>query len=117
ARWNKTTDKQRDLLGLLASRGPKAAREFTAQEVVSLAKDSELSNANASQLLHALCERGLIYRTRRGCFAFTVPMSESMILRRLQSSDQIADSWLAASAQSVVPGERKKSKGWLWFRS
>jgi len=114
ARWNKTTDKQRDLLGLLAHRGPKARTEFSAADVVGLADDAAMTNAQATQTLQALCDRGLIYRTRRGQFAFTVPMSEEMIRRRLAATEEVADGWSqVATAHSVQA--QSKAKRWRWF--
>lgn len=96
ARWNKTTDKQRWFLGLIASRGGWEGIDFSAQDVALLSiseGDERLTNAQCSQALQALVERGLLYRTRHGRFAFTVPMSEAMILRRLDTETGIDESW------------------------
>lgn len=111
ARWNKTTDKQREALGMLAKRVTRSAREFSAQELSGLS-NGELSNAQASQMLQALCDRGLIYRTRHGRFAFTVPMSEEMILRRIKAEEDVAESWQARDGAAEAP----KPRGWRWFR-
>jgi DNA-binding IclR family transcriptional regulator len=100
------------VLGILASRPPDAPREFSPQELASLS-GGDMSNAQASQMLQALCDRGLIYRTRHGRFAFTVPMSETMIQRRLRSEQEVADSWQTTGATKPSPA---KSKGWRWFR-
>lgn len=108
ARWNKTTDKQREFLGLIATRQRSSGQEFSAQEISQLDPSGACTNSYASQMLQALCERGLTYRTRRGRFAFTVPMSETMILRRLKSEDRVAESW--------SKGPNETSKGiWRWF--
>ena len=115
ARWNNTTDKQRNFLRIVASRGQYAAAEFSAQEVSTLSKnygDSEVSNAQATQLLQALCERGIVYRTRHGFYAFTVPMSDEMILRRLQSEEEVVKSWQEPPPPKTL---RKKATSWLWF--
>ncbi|MGE0629420.1 MAG: hypothetical protein AB7O43_16525 [Hyphomicrobiaceae bacterium] len=111
ARWSRTTDKQREILGLLANRGANAAREITASEVAELS-EGETSNAQATQHLQALCERGLLYRTRYGRYAFTVPMSEAMILRRLRTEQEVEDSWQLAA----IKDDKAKSKRWSWFR-
>lgn len=108
ARWNKTTDKQREFLGLIASRQRTSGQEFSAHEIAHLDPSGACSNAHASQMLQSLCDRGLVYRTRRGRFAFTVPMSEGMISRRLTSEDKVAESWSKGSTEF--------SKGiWRWF--
>ena len=102
ARWNRTTDKQRDVLKLIASRPLNGSADFSAQEIAALRpEDAELSNGRATQTLQALCERGLLYRTRYGRYAFTVPMSEMMILRRLKAKSDVEDSWLGAPAKMV----------------
>lgn len=129
ARWNKTTDKQREILRLLANRGPGCDFDFSAQEIADLSRAtaSEITNVQATQLLGALNERGLVYRTRHGYYAFTVPMSEAMIRRRLRSSHDVDESWRAARAPDETngrspvegraappePGQRKKA--WRWF--
>jgi len=115
ARWSKTTDKQRDFLGLIARRENKARTEFTAQEIGGLSRDGDLSGAQATQMLNALCERGLIYRTRRGKFAFTVPMSEEMIIRRLTAENVVADSWHGMSAAKAAMTGSSTGKLWRWL--
>lgn len=62
-------------------------------------------------MLQALAERGLIYKTRHGHFAFTVPMSESMIRKRLRDASTIAESWATDETSA-----RPKAKRWTWFR-
>ncbi len=117
ARWNKTTEKQRQVLEILASRGIDYAPDFSAADVVGLSKDKgDLNGQQASQMLHALCDRGLLYRTRHGRYAFTVPMSEEMILRRMRSEQEISESWEQNTAPSKPPSTPSKSKGWRWFR-
>jgi hypothetical protein len=112
ARWNKTTDKQREALGLLAGRGPDAGREFSAQELATLS-DGGMTNPQASLMLQTLCDRGLVYRTRHGRFAFTVPMSESMINRRLRTEEAVAESWRT----EIAPiDHHPRTRGWRWFK-
>jgi hypothetical protein len=114
ARWNKTTDKQREFLGLLACRPMNTGPEFSAQEISHLDPGGDLSNAYASQMLQSLCDRGLIYRARRGRFAFTVPMSEIMISRRLRSESEVAESWAKAPDQGASATDPAR-KRWRWF--
>lgn len=94
ARWNRTTDKQRELLGLIASRPLQSSNDFSARELEQLrGNDADATALNFNQMLLGLCERGLLYRTRHGRYAFTVPMSEAMILRRLRREEDISASW------------------------
>jgi len=102
ARWNKTTDKQRRFLKLIANRGSGRPKEFSAIEIASLSSENgEFDGSQANQILLALCEKGLIYRTRHGRYAFTVPMSEAMILRRIQAEQDIETSWAAISPPPI----------------
>jgi hypothetical protein len=94
ARWNRTTDKQRELLGLIASRPAPSSNDFSARELELMREsDADTSALNFNQMLLGLCDRGLLYRTRHGRYAFTVPMSEAMILRRLRREEDISASW------------------------
>lgn len=115
ARWNKTTDRQRQLLHRVAMRKRRVGGEFGIQDLVG-ENDAGITASQASQLLAALAERGLIYRTRHGRYAFTVPMSETMILRRFEAERQVIDSWAIAYERGVrsklASGPRKR---WSWF--
>jgi hypothetical protein len=122
ARWNRTTDKQRELLGVIARRPPPLKSDFSAHELEQLYERHEVSASSINQMMVALCERGMLYRTRHGQYAFTVPMSEAMILRRLRHDDDIAASWeptvVASAAPVVVPAEviqaaRPRKRSWF----
>jgi AAA+ ATPase superfamily predicted ATPase len=102
ARWNRTTDKQREALRIIASRPASNQLDFSAAEIAGLAGDS-VQNSHASQMLQSLCDKGLLYRTRHGRYAFTVPMSEFMILRRSKlerSREEVEDSYLSNRSHS-----------------
>jgi DNA-binding MarR family transcriptional regulator len=128
ARWNKTTDKQREVLNIIACRPSGSAIDVSAQEIAEQSL-GEMTNAQATQMLQALTERGLLYRTRHGRYAFTVPMSEMMILRRIRNAERVEDSWLAAppfrsngTNRHVTVGNptdefATATKRWRWFRS
>jgi hypothetical protein len=82
-RWGKATDRQRELLRVIASLEPDG--EFTVQEVVErsgevLSKPFKSSHAN--QILGALAQAGLIYKTRHGKYTFAVPLLGNFILRQ-----------------------------------
>ena len=126
ARWNKTTDRQREFLQLIASRPDQSGPDFSANEIIP-ANDAGGFAATANQMLLGLTDRGLIYRTRHGRYAFTVPMSEAMILRRQQRDEDLNAGWgppqqrepqahpmqagfAEAPAEAPKP---KKSRGWF----
>lgn len=95
ARWNRTTDRQRDVLRVLAEI-PGDQADFSAQDIVEAAAElggPQLTNAQTSQLLQGLVERGLVYRTRRGKFAFSLPMSQAMIRRRIHAESRMSTAW------------------------
>ncbi len=113
ARWNKTTDKQRRWLKLIARRNRAQFSDFSAQEILESNEDAEgFDNSQANQMMLALCERGLLYRTRHGRYAFTVPMSEAMILRRIKAEQEVTSSWTLAPpelppVQAPIPQPQK----------
>jgi hypothetical protein len=128
ARWNRTSDKQRELLGLIASRAPNANGEFSARELEQLRLETgDGGEGNIAQMLGALCERGMLFRTRHGYYAFTVPMSEAMISRRMRRLEEMTSSWdnhppleirEGAANEDAPIGEepteaRKRKRGWF----
>ena len=83
-RWAKVTDRQRDLLKLIA-RLPRGDAEFTVQEVVSLSKDGgskPFGSSHVNQMLGSLAQVGLVYRNRHGKYSFAVPLFGEFILRQ-----------------------------------
>ena len=129
ARWNKTSDRQREFLMLIAQRPNQSGPDFAANEIVQDGDASGFNLAGANQMLVAIMDRGLVYRTRHGRYAFTVPMSEAMILRRHAREQDLARSWnaqhrLATQDQYLSqpggfaepPAEEPKPKKRGWFR-
>lgn len=142
ARWNRTTDKQREALRVIASRPASNQLDFSPSEIAAVAGESIL-NSHAGQMLQSLCDKGLLYRTRHGRYAFTVPMSEFMILRRSKlerSREEVEDSYLTGRSQSngtngvasnghdhgpglsetsppVILQQPKKKRRWGWMRA
>ncbi|MEO1694148.1 MAG: AAA family ATPase [Pseudomonadota bacterium] len=106
ARWSRTTDKQRDFLRVIAEMDPNEdCAEFSAAEISDASAGltaKTFSNAYATQMLHALTERGIVYRTRHGRFAFTLPMSARMILRRVQTAAIEARDWRQSSPEDEI---------------
>jgi len=83
-RWAKATDRQRELLSLVAqldSSNP----EFTVQEIVDQSKKSRqkpFSNSHVHQMLTALANAGLVYKNRFGRYSFAVPLLADFIRRQ-----------------------------------
>lgn len=82
-RWSRATDRQRDLLTVIASL-PNCDEEFTVAEIVARSKavTKPFTASHVSQLLTALAEAGLTYRNRHGKYAFAVPLMGSFIRRQ-----------------------------------
>ena len=83
-RWARATDRQRDLLGVIA-RLPTAATEFTVQEVVAESRRGAakaFTQSHVSQMLSALSDAGLIYKNRWGRYSLAVPLLDEFIRRQ-----------------------------------
>jgi hypothetical protein len=82
-RWSKVTDRQRQLLWVVAKLGH-PDEEFTIQELVEEARkclSKTFSPSHANQMLVSLAEHGLIYKNRLGKYSFAVPLLGNFILR------------------------------------
>jgi hypothetical protein len=82
-RWAKITDRQRELLWVIANLDH-PDEEFTIQELVEEAKNlltKTFSPSHANQMLASLAERGMIYKNRMGKYSFAVPLLGRFILR------------------------------------
>ncbi len=87
-RWNRVTDRQRELLAVVAQL-PNCDEEFTIQEVVEQAKTSTMKPFSAShvtQLLGKLADSGMIYKNRHGRYSFAVPLLGGFIKRQLSET-------------------------------
>jgi len=83
-RWAKATDRQRELLAVIASLS-NCQEEFTVQEVVAESKkhlSNAFSSSHANQMLASLTNAGLIYKNRHGKYSFAVPLMDRFILRQ-----------------------------------
>lgn len=82
-RWSRVTDRQRELLWVIAHL--KAAdEEFTILELVKLGKQmltKPFSSSHTNQMLASLAEQGLVYKNRFGKYSFAVPLLGDFILR------------------------------------
>ena len=83
-RWAQLTDRQRDLLSVIA-RLENSAGEFTVQEIVETSKPTErpFSNSHANQMLTALFNKGMVFKNRHGKYTLAVPLLDEYIRRRM----------------------------------
>lgn len=82
-RWARATDRQRDLMGVIANL--KNCVEFTVQEVVEQSSQDlvkPFSNSHVNQMLSSLTHSGLIYKNRWGRYSFAVPLLDKFIQRQ-----------------------------------
>ncbi|GMQ83561.1 MAG: ATP-binding protein [Gammaproteobacteria bacterium] len=83
-RWSRATDRQRELLSVIASL-ENCDDEFTVQEVVEISKtvsDKPFGNSHVNQMLVKLSEQGLIFKNRHGKYSFAVPLLGRFIQRQ-----------------------------------
>lgn len=83
-RWAAATDRQRDLLALAAGLDG-ADEEFTisaASKASMAVLGTHLTNSYIGQMLNKLSRQGLIYKNRRGKYAFALPMLGGFIRRQ-----------------------------------
>ena len=83
-RWAKTTDRQRDLLSVIAQLESRD-EEFTVREIVEKARELSskgFSSSHTSQMLAALSTQGLVFKNRHGRYLFAVPLFAGYIRRQ-----------------------------------
>ena len=84
-RWSRTTDRQRELMSVIASL-EHCEDEFSVAEIVESSKAAPsirpFSASNASQMLAALAHQGLLHRNRFGKYTFSVPLFGAFIRRQ-----------------------------------
>ncbi|MFQ5688500.1 MAG: ATP-binding protein [Candidatus Scalindua sp.] len=84
-RWSRATDRQKELLFIIAKLVKNDDEEFSVQEIVELAKedmDKPFSSSHVNQMLVTLTNAGLIYKNRYGKYSFAVPLLGNFILRQ-----------------------------------
>lgn len=87
-RWAKCSDRQRDLLGLIA-RLDNPDAEFAVKDLELLSRthlDKPFSGSHIVQMLAALERKGLIFKDRRARYAFAVPLFGQFIRRELANT-------------------------------
>lgn len=91
-RWAKITDRQRELLWVIANLDH-SDDQFTILELVELGKKlltKTFSPSHANQMLVSLSERGMIYKNRLGKYSFAVPLLGRFILRTYEPPNEPA---------------------------
>lgn len=88
-RWAKATDRQRELLSIIAQLD-NCGEEFNVQDVVEVSKEKlnkPFSSSHINQMLLTLSKMGLIYKNRHGKYSFAVPLLGKFILRQNNESN------------------------------
>lgn len=83
-RWGKATDRQRELLTLIANL-ERSNDEFTVQEIRDKSREDSrkpFSASHINQMLSALGKAGLVYKNRHGKYSLAVPMLADFIKRQ-----------------------------------
>jgi len=85
-RWARATDRQRELLSIIAQL-PNCDAEFTVKEIVEYTSNQEqeksFSSSHVNQMLSNLSDSGLIYKNRHGKYSFAVPLLGQFIKRQM----------------------------------
>ena len=84
-RWARATDRQRELMTIVASLD-KQGQEFTVREIVNRSAallDKGFSASQANQMLVALGKMGLVYKNRHGHYAFAAPLLDDFVRRQV----------------------------------
>jgi hypothetical protein len=87
-RWARVTDRQRELLTVIAHLS-RADEEFTVQEIVAMSTKMKkkltgkpFSPSHTNQILSALTRLGLVFKNRHGRYSFAVPLLGQFIRRQ-----------------------------------
>jgi hypothetical protein len=83
-RWQRCTDRQQQFMQVIATL-ENSDEEFSVPEIVNASKDAlrkGFTPSHAIQILQALAEKGLIYRSKRGGYCFAVPLLARFIQRQ-----------------------------------
>ena len=100
-RWSRATDRQQDFMKVVATL-ENSDEEFSVQEIVGASRNllnKGFTPSHATQILQALAEKGLMYKSRRGGYCFAVPLLSSFIRRQVWNPEALRDG--AASDSGV----------------
>ncbi|MEQ1827326.1 MAG: hypothetical protein ABL921_15320 [Pirellula sp.] len=85
-RWSRATDRQRELLWVVASL-ENCDGEFTVQEVSEMSAKilkKRISPSQISQMFSKLSDAGLVYKNRHGKYVFAVPLLGQFVRRQME---------------------------------
>ncbi len=94
-RWSRATDRQRDLLSVIA-RIEHSDGEFTVQEVVEGSHkylERGFTPSHVNQMLATLCDAGLVYKNRWSKYSLAVPLLDEFIKRQIAESEDPRPNW------------------------
>ncbi len=89
-RWNRVTDRQRELLSVVAELS-NCDEEFTPTEVVDKSKEllaKPFGASHVNQMLSKLSESGLVFKNRHGKYSFAVPLLGAFIRRQREEAGE-----------------------------
>lgn len=84
-RWARATDRQRDLLAVIAQLDRHAEEEFSVQDIVQKSQTLEsrpFTSSHVNKMLALLADAGLIYKNRHGRYSFAVPLFDEFVCRQ-----------------------------------
>lgn len=97
-RWSRATDRQQDFMKVVATL-ENSDEEFSVQDIVVASRNllqKGFTPSHAQQMLQALAEKGLMYKSRRGGYCFAVPLLSPFIHRQSWNPDALKASGPAA---------------------
>lgn len=86
ARWERATDRERELL-FVSSSLPNCDDEFTVSDIVNLSQqrlEKPFSASQTNQMLARLSDKGLVFKNRHGKYLFAVPLMARFVRRQYQ---------------------------------
>ena len=84
-RWQQLTDRERDLLRIVAGFLSDSQDEFAVQQISKLPSEPDIkkiSPSHATQMLNNLSQKGMVFKNRHGRYALAVPLLADYIRRR-----------------------------------
>lgn len=91
SRWGKVTDRQKDLLKVIASL-PNHETEFSVNEIVKKSEETlkkPFTSSHVNQMLASLIKAGMLYKNRYGKYLFAVPLMGRFILRQAEQAEEV----------------------------
>jgi hypothetical protein len=90
-RWARVSERQRQLLQMVAQLPDHGEEEFTVQEIAAASRKllkRPLSASQVNQMLVKLTAAGITYKNRHGKYSFAIPLLGRFILRNLAAPEE-----------------------------